>query len=140
MIKLQSYRCSIIMGNSQHEMCLYFSVKTVHAYPPNFEVSCPTFEFRMRRFGNSSQRFVPNVSTFRQNVRANLTNFIQDLFWRVTFSNEDFKMVEDGLQLGDRQDLKLSVPGSTCYSECWCEEESKKIYFCIKSKRIKGKR
>ena len=33
---------------------------------------------------------------FRQNVRANLSNFIQDLFWHVTFSNEDFKMVEDG--------------------------------------------
>ena len=42
-------------------------------------------------------RFAPNVPTFRQNVRANLTNFIQDLFWRVRFSNEDFKMVEDGL-------------------------------------------
>ena len=33
----------------------------------------------------------------RLNVRANLTNFIQDLFWRVRFSNEYFKMVEDGL-------------------------------------------
>ena len=35
-----------------------------------------------------------------QNVRANLTNFIQDLFWRVRsgeVSNEDFKMVEEGL-------------------------------------------
>ena len=65
--------------------------------PPNFEVSCPTFECQMRRFGNSLQRFAPNVPTFRQNVRANLTNVIQDLFWRVRFSNEDFKMVEDGL-------------------------------------------
>ena len=62
-----------------------------------FEVSCPTFECRMRRFGNSLQRFSPNVPTFQQNVRANLTNFIQDLFWRVRFSNEDFKMVVDGL-------------------------------------------
>ena len=71
-----------------------FTVKTVHACPPNFEVSCPTFECRMRRFGNRSQRFAPNVPTFRQNVRANLSSFIQDLFWRVRFSNENFKIVE----------------------------------------------
>ena len=64
---------------------------------PNFQVSCPTFECRMRRFGNSLQKFAPNVPTFRQNVRANLSNFIQDLSWHVTFSNEDFKMVEDGV-------------------------------------------
>ena len=55
------------------------------------------------------KRFAPNVPTLPQNVRANLSNFIQDLFWRVRFSkeifkmvelevsNEDFKMVEDGL-------------------------------------------
>ena len=55
------------------------TVKTVHACP-NFEVSCPTFECRMRRFGNRLQRLAPNVTTFRQNVRANLSNFIQDLF------------------------------------------------------------
>ena len=65
--------------------------------PPNFEVSCPTFQCRMGRFGNSLQRFAPNVPTFQQNVRANLSNFDQDLFWRVRFSDEDFKMVEDGL-------------------------------------------
>ena len=57
-----------------------FTVKTVHAWPHNFEVFRPTFECRMWRFGNSLQRFAPNVPTFRQNVRANLTNFIQDLF------------------------------------------------------------
>ena len=72
-----------------------FTVKTVHACP-NFQVSCPTFECQIRRFGNNLQRFAPNVPTFRQNVRANLSNFIQDLFWHVTFSNEDFKMAEDG--------------------------------------------
>ena len=71
------------------------TVKTVHACL-NFQVSCQTFECRMPRFGNNLQRFSPNVPTFRQNVRANLSNFIQDLFWHVTFSNEDFKMVEDG--------------------------------------------
>ena len=42
--------------------------------PPNFQVSCPTFECRIRRFGNNLQRFAPNVPTFRQNVRANLSN------------------------------------------------------------------
>ena len=62
----------------------------------NFQVSCPTFECRMRRFGNNLQRFAPNVPTFRKNVRVNLSNFIQDLFWHVTVSNEDFKMVENG--------------------------------------------
>ena len=97
----------------------------------------------MRRFGNRLQTFAPNVPTFQQNVRANLSNFIQDLFWRVRFSNENFKMVEhevfkrrfqDGrgrpCQLGDRQDLNLNVPGSTCRSECTsvgCEEGSKNI-------------
>ena len=69
------------------------TVKTVHACP-NFEVSCPTFKCRMWRFGNRLQRFTQNVPTFRQNVRANLSNFIQDLFWRVRFSNENFKMGE----------------------------------------------
>ena len=64
---------------------------------PNLEISCATFECRMRRFGNSLQRFAPNVPTSRQNVRANLTNFNQDLFWRVRFSNKDFKIVEDSL-------------------------------------------
>ena len=73
-----------------------FTVKTAHVCP-NFEVSCPTFEYRMRRSGNSLQTFAPNVPTFRQNVRANLANFIQDLFWRVRFSNEDIKTVEEGL-------------------------------------------
>ena len=34
-----------------------FTLKTVHACPPNFEVSCPTFKCRMRRFANSLQRF-----------------------------------------------------------------------------------
>ena len=48
----------------------------------------------MRRFGNRLQRLVPNVTTFRQNVQANLSNFIQDLFWRMKFSNENFKVVE----------------------------------------------
>ena len=70
-----------------------FTVKTVHACP-DFEVSCPTFECLMRRFGNRLQRFAPNAPTFRQNVRANLSNFIQDLFWCVRYSNEHFKMVE----------------------------------------------
>ena len=70
---------------------------------PNFEVSRPTFEYQMRRSGNSLQRFAPNVPTFRQNVRANLANFIQDLCWRVRFSNEDIKTVgEDLASLGDR--------------------------------------
>ena len=59
---------------------------------PNFEVSCPTFECQMRRLETGLQRFAPNVRTFWQNVRANLTNFVQDLFWRMTFSNEDFKI------------------------------------------------
>ena len=72
------------------------TVKTVHECP-NFEVSCPTFKCRMRRFGNSLQRFAPNVPTFPQNVRANFTSFFQDLFWRVRFSNQDFRMAEDGL-------------------------------------------
>ena len=96
-----------------------FRVKTVHVCP-NFEVSCPTFEYRMLRSGNSLQRFAPNVPTFRQNVRANLANFIQDLFWRVRLLNEDIKTVEEGLaSLGDRQDLNLSVPGSRYCSKCW---------------------
>ena len=73
------------------------TVKTFHACPLNFEVSCPTFECRMRRSGNSLQRFAPNVPTFRQDVRANLVNLIPDLFWRVSFSNEDFKTAEEGL-------------------------------------------
>ena len=82
------------MGAEDGKFLELKSVKTVHACPPNFEVSSPTFECRMWRSGNRSQRFAPNVPTFRQNVRANLSNFIQDLFWRVRFSNENFKMVE----------------------------------------------
>ena len=48
----------------------------------------------MQRLGNSLQRFVSNVPALQKNVQANLSNFIQDLFWRERFSNEDFKMVE----------------------------------------------
>ena len=47
--------------------------------------------------GGLETAYKDSRQTFRQNVRANLTNFIQHLFWRVRFSNEDFKMVEDGL-------------------------------------------
>ena len=61
----------------------------------NLGVSSLIFQCRMRRSGNSSQRFAPNVPIFQQIVRANLSNFIQDLFWRVSFSNEDFKVVEN---------------------------------------------
>ena len=108
--------------------------------PPNFKVSCPILECRMRKSGNSSQRFAPNVLIFQKNVRANLANFIQDLFWGMSLSNKDFKTVEEGL--GDCQDLNLSVPGLTrdaAQSE-GCEEGSKKICFCLKSKQIKRKR
>ena len=74
-----------------------------------------------------------------KNVRANLANFIQDLFWGVSFPNENFKMVEEGLR--DRQDLDFSLPGSTrdAAQSVGCEEASKKICFCFESKRIKGK-
>ena len=65
----------------------------------------------MRKSGNSPQRFAPNVSIFQKNVRANLANFIQDIFWGMGFSNENIKMIEEGL--GDRQDLNLSLPGLT---------------------------
>ena len=88
----------------------------------------------MRKSGNSSQRFAPNVPIFQTSVRANLANFIQDLFWGVSFSNEDLKTVEEGL--GDRQDLNLSLPGSTrdAAQSVGCDEGSKKICFCFKSK------
>ena len=89
---------------------------------------------------NSSQRFAPNVPIFHQNVRPNLANFIQDLFWGVSFSNEDFKTAEEGI--GDRQDLNLSVPGLTrdAAQSVGCQEGNKKIRFCFKSKQIKRKR
>ena len=66
----------------------------VHA-PRNFEVSCPIFKCGMWRSGNSSQRFTPNVPILQHNVRANLANSMQDLFWHVSFSNEDFETAED---------------------------------------------
>ena len=93
----------------------------------------------MRRSGNSSQRFAPNAPIFQQNVRTNLANFIQDLFWGVSFFNENFKTAED--VLGDRQDLNLSVPGLTqdTAQGMGCEEGSKKVCFCFKSKQIKRK-
>ena len=62
---------------------------------PNFKVSCPIFKCRIRRSGNSSQRFAPNVPIFQEDVRASLSNSIQHLFWRVSFSNEDFKTVKN---------------------------------------------
>ena len=96
MIALFSGLCRVNISRWLIENKRHVTIKTVHACPPNFQVSCPTFECRIRRFGNNLQRFAPNIPTFRQNVRANLSNLIQDLFWHVTFSNEDFKMVEDG--------------------------------------------
>ena len=97
---------------------MILSVKTVHACPPNFKVSSPIFKCRMQRSGNSSQRFVSNVPTFQQNVRANLANFIQDFFWRVGFSNGDFKIVGDlgGPWRSSRFELECS--GSRYFSKC----------------------
>ena len=81
--------CQLCALNDQRTI----TVKTVHA--------CLTSKFLVQPSNadvwNRLQRLAPIVPTFRQNVRANLSNFIQDLFWRVRFSNEDFKMVEDGL-------------------------------------------
>ena len=107
--------------------------------PITSKVSCPIFECRMRRSGNSSQRFAPNVLIFQQNFRANLANFNKDLFWGVSFSNEGFKTVEEGL--GDREDLNMSIPGLTrdAAESVGCEEGNQKICFCFKSKQIKGK-
>ena len=91
----------------------------------------------MQRSENSSKRFTPNFPIFQQNVRANLANLIQDLFWVVSFSNEDFRTVEEGH--GDRQDLNLSAPGLTrdAAGSVGCEEGSKKICFRFNSKQIK---
>ena len=61
----------------------------------------------MRKSGNSLQRFAPNVPTFQQNVRANLANFIQELFWCVSFSNEDFKTVEESLAIWQSSRFEL---------------------------------
>ena len=61
-------------------------------------------------------------------------------FGALSFSNEDFKTVEEGLS--DRQDLTLRVPGLTrdASQSVRFEEGSKKIYFCFKSKQIKRKK
>ena len=85
---------SMLIFNHRDGRCP-FTVTTVRACPPNFEVSSPIFECRLRRSGNSSQRFAPNVPIIQHNVGANLANFIEDLFWRVSFSDEDVKTVED---------------------------------------------
>ena len=118
--------------------CFYRQIGS--CVPPNFEVSCPVFECRMQRSGNSSQRFAPSVPIFQRNVRENLVNFIQDLSWGASFSNEDFKTVEEGL--GDLQDSNLSVRGliRDAAQSVGCEEGSKKICFCFKSKQIKRER
>ena len=68
------------------------TVKTVHA--------C-----QLRSFLSNLR--VPNAEVWKQvtkigakcynipaDVRANLSNFIQDLFWLVRFSNENFKVVD----------------------------------------------
>ena len=74
------------------------TVKTVHPCP-NSEVSCPIFKYRTRRSGNSSQRLTPNLPIVQKNVRTNVANSIQDLFWGLSFSNKDFKTVEEGLAI-----------------------------------------
>ena len=101
MMLLKDFRESLLSFDLFRNVEVLESKRFMRA--PNFEVSCRIFECRrMLRSGNSSQRFAPNVPIFQQNVLANLGNFIQDLFWGVSFSNEDFKTVEEGL--GDRQD------------------------------------
>ena len=54
---------------------------------------------------------MPNVPIFKKNVQANLANFIEDLFWGMSPSNEDCKTVDE--VFGDHQDLNLSLPRST---------------------------
>ena len=57
------------------------------------------------------------------------------------FSNENFKMVEDGLASFAIVKIWTWVfLDQHAAQSVGCEKESKKIYFCIKSKRIKGKR
>ena len=54
----------------------------------------------------------------------------------MSFSNKDFKTVEEGLR--DRDDLNLTVPGLNrdAPQSVGCEEGSKKICFCFKSNQI----
>ena len=75
---------------------IFLTIKTVHA--------CLTSKFLVQssnaECGGLETTYKDSRPMFqhsdRMNVRANLSNFIQHLFWHVTFSNEDFKMVEDG--------------------------------------------
>ena len=98
---------------------------------PDFEVSSLIVECRTRKSGNSSQRFVPNVPIFQQNVRANLANFIQDFFWRMSFSSEDFKTVEDlgGPWRSPRFELECS--GSRYCSKCGMRGVKQKDLFLL---------
>ena len=82
------------------------------------EVASPIFECRTRKSGNSSQGFSPNGPIFQQNVLANLANFIQNFFWRVSFLNEDFKTADDlGVNWRSSR-LELECSGSGYCSKC----------------------
>ena len=85
---------------------LRITVKTSNLRMPNAEVS--------KQF----TKVLAKIPILQQNVRANLANFIPDLFWRVSFSDEDFKIVEDlgGHCRSSRFELECS--GSRYCSEC----------------------
>ena len=60
--------------------------------------------------------------------------------WRVSFSNEDFKTVQEGLaSLAIVKIWTWAFLDQDAAQSVECEEGSKKISFCFKSKRVIGK-
>ena len=95
--------------NSQNGSCvpltLKFLVQTLNAERGSLETA----------YKDSRQIFQNSDRMFEQ---------ILQISFKISFGREVFKRkFQDGrgrpCQLGDHQDLNLSVPGSTCCSECW---------------------
>ena len=107
------FKCSVILTCSEALQSERFMRDQLRSFLsnlriPNAEVWKQLTKIRFKRSNIPTECWSKSSSE----------NFIQDLFWRVSFSNEDIKTVEEGLaSLGDRQYLNLSVPGSRCCSK-----------------------
>ena len=73
------------------------TVKTVHACPTELRSFLSNLRMSNAEVWKQLTKIRAKCSNIWTECSSKLTNFIQDLFWSVRFSNEDFKMAEDGL-------------------------------------------
>ena len=65
--------------------------------PPNFDISRPVFECGIPSSGINSSPCKIRAKYCKNLMKclSTIPNFIQDLFWHMSFSNKDYKTLEE---------------------------------------------